>query len=277
MPDITETIGVGLTVDQLNSMGEEGINDFLTEAYNNAFSEQLADERLLNHLVPTGFDFSVPLDGPEDWKLNENLSDRILDNVDFSEQLADERLLKVNDGAVDPFTGETVGVAQDYTLGDEVKRYIELDDEQRKELAERLYSNSFYSKSVDKEEILRPADMDAAFRNALQNYGRRGLSVLDKMEIGDGPITRTTEPWSDAYSKEITQQAARSIFGRNALADEERLAMKIIKDMEAQGKAPNPLDVRHALRSDKPEEVRQVNGAKTMRNLLSIVQRGSRL
>ena len=268
MPDNTEiTDGILGSNDILpNGFSTEEINQFLKDAMSASEDDTLA------HLVPAGFDFRLVLDGPEDWKLNEDVSDRILDNVD-----AEYDMLKVNDGAVDPFTGETVGVAQDYTLGDEVKRYIELDDEQRKELAERLYSNSFYSKSVDKEEILRPADMDAAFRNALQNYGRRGLSVLDKMEIGDGPITRTTEPWSDAYSKEITQQAARSIFGRNALADEERLAMKIIKDMEAQGKAPNPLDVRHALRSDKPEEVRQVNGAKTMRNLLSIVQRGSRL
>lgn len=170
---------------------------------------------------------------------------------------------------IGPDTPHAVEGERAYTLRDEIDKYLNTvpGSAEQEALAETLWSNNFYSDGVTRDEMLRPRNIDSAFRLGIEWGARQGLSIFD-MEEGPGREDTAAAALTEASIYYSADLAAKESFGRSATPTEKQIAVTISRALEAAGVPVSRADIAAELETGAPDEARQRNMSTTLRYLM---------
>jgi hypothetical protein len=170
---------------------------------------------------------------------------------------------------IGPDTPHAVEGERAYTLRDEIDKYLKTvpGSAEQEALAEILWSNNFYSDGVTRDEMLRPRNIDSAFRLGVEWGARQGVSIFD-MEEGSGREDTAAAALTEASIYYSADLAAKESFGRSATPTEKQIAVTISRALEAAGVPVSRADIAAELETGAPDEARQRNMSTTLRYLM---------
>jgi len=170
---------------------------------------------------------------------------------------------------IGPDTPHAVEGERAYTMRDEIDKYLAIvpGSAEQEALAETLWSNNFYSDGVTRAEMLRPRNIDSAFRLGVEWGARQGLSIFGMAE-GPGREDTAAPMLTEASIYHSAEQAAKQSFGRSATNTEKQIAVTISRALEAAGVPVSRADIAAELETGAPDEVRQRDMSTTLRYLM---------
>jgi hypothetical protein len=162
-----------------------------------------------------------------------------------------------------------ISVMRAYTLRDEIDKYLNIapGSAEQEALAETLWSNNFYSDGVTRDEMLRPRNIDSAFRLGIEWGARQDVSIWDMGE-GPGRDDKAAPALTEASIYHSAELAAKESFGRSATPVEKQIALTISRALEAAGVPVSRSDIAAELEAGAPGEVRQRDMSTTLRYLM---------
>lgn len=227
-------------------------------------------------LVPQGYslEFMYPYDiGTGVWEMLPPFADpRAVHQPGAggrSTDLVGSLVVDAESPAIGPDTPHAVEGERAYTLRDEIDKYLIIapGSAEQEALAETLWSNNFYSDGVTRDEMLRPRNIDSAFRLGIEWGARQGVSIWDMGE-GPGRDDKAAPALTEASIYYTAELAAKESFGRSATPVEKQIALTISRALEAAGVPVSRSDIAAELEAGAPGEVRQRDMSTTLRYLM---------